>query len=189
MKQGKAVIFSAPSGAGKTTIVRHLLSLEFGLEFSVSATTRLQRGNEINGRDYHFLSVADFKKKIAAGDFIEWEEVYPDNFYGTLQSEIEKIWSKGKHLIFDVDVDGGINLKHHFKEAALSIFVQPPSIKVLEERLRLRQTETETNILQRVEKAGSELTMAKHYDHTLTNEVLKNTLKEAELMVNIFLEG
>ncbi|MDA8714327.1 guanylate kinase [Flavobacteriales bacterium] len=189
MKQGKAVIFSAPSGAGKTTIVRHLLSLDFGLEFSVSATTRLLRGNETNGKDYHFLSVSDFKNKITTDDFIEWEEVYPDHFYGTLKSEINRVWSNGKHLIFDVDVDGGINLKKHFKEAALSIFVQPPSLNVLEERLRLRQTESETNIRQRVAKADTELTMAKHYDHILTNHILQDALKEAELVVGDFLNA
>ncbi len=189
MKQGKAVIFSAPSGAGKTTIVRHLLSLDFDFEFSISATTRLLRGNETNGKDYHFLSVPDFKNKIAADDFIEWEEVYPDHLYGTLKSEINRIWSNGKHVIFDVDVDGGINLKKHFKEAALAIFVQPPSLVVLEERLRSRQTETETNIRQRVEKANTELTMAKHYDHILTNHILEDTLEEAELVVGNFLNA
>ena len=186
---GKVIIFSAPSGAGKTTIVRHLLSLDFDLEFSISATTRLLRGNETNGKDYHFLSVPDFKNKIAADDFIEWEEVYPDHLYGTLKSEINRIWSNGKHVIFDVDVDGGINLKKHFKEAALAIFVQPPSLVVLEERLRSRQTETETNIRQRVEKANTELTMAKHYDHILTNHILEDTLEEAELVVGNFLNA
>ena len=186
---GKLIIFSAPSGAGKTTIVHHLLSKKFGLEFSTSATTREKRDGEVDAKDYYYLSVEDFKNKINNKQFVEWEEVYTDNFYGTLKSEVERIWKKGNNVIFDVDVDGGINLKKHFKEAALAIFVQPPSLVVLEERLRSRQTETETSIRQRVEKANTELTMAKHYDHILTNHILEDTLEEAELVVGNFLNA
>ncbi len=186
---GKAIIFSAPSGAGKTTIVKHLLDLNLGLEFSVSACTREKRKGEVDGKDYYFLSVKDFQDKIKSGDFVEWEEVYTDNFYGTLRSEIERIWASGKHVIFDVDVQGGINLKKYFKDLALSVFVQPPSIDALEQRLRSRETESESSIQRRVGKAGEELTMAPHYDHILINDVLQNALTEAEQVVGKFLNS
>ena len=142
-KKGKCVIFSAPSGAGKTTIVHYLLKQNLGLEFSVSACSRDPRSNEVDGRDYHFLGLEGFKEKIEQDAFVEWEEVYTDNFYGTLKSEIERIWSHGKTVIFDVDVIGGLNIKRIFGEQALAIFVQPPSYDELEARLRKRSTETE----------------------------------------------
>ena len=151
MKEGKLIIFSAPSGAGKTTLVQHLLSKKFGLEFSVSAATRKQRDGEVNEKDYYFLSVEEFKRRISAKDFVEWEEVYTNNFYGTLKSEMERIWEQGKVVIFDVDVIGGLNLKKEFKEDALAIFVKPPSYEELEKRLRGRSTETEEKIKQRMD--------------------------------------
>jgi guanylate kinase len=186
---GKAIIFSAPSGAGKTTIVQHLLGLGLDLEFSISAATRAKRANETDGKDYHFFSVEQFKDQILKHDFIEWQEVYPDHFYGTLRSEIDRIWSSNKHVIFDVDVEGGINLKRYFKSTAISIFVQPPSIDVLEERLRLRKTENESSIRKRMRKADSELTKSSQYDCKLINNELDDTLVEAEAIVRDFLDS
>ena len=153
--KGKCVIFCAPSGAGKTTIVRHLLNCFSELQFSVSACTRSKRENEVNGKDYYFLSVNEFKKRIENNEFIEWEEVYNGNYYGTLKSEIERIWKQGKVVIFDVDLEGGINLKKYFGENALSVFVQPPSVDALEKRLRSRNTESEESLQKRVNKDAS----------------------------------
>ena len=169
---GKCVIFSAPSGAGKTTIVHHLLNQNIGLEFSVSACSRDPRPNEVDGKDYHFLGVDGFKNNIEAGAFVEWEEVYTNNFYGTLKSEIERIWSHGKAVIFDVDVIGGLNIKRIFGEQAIAIFVQPPSYDELESRLRGRSTETEEKIQQRMAKAKNELGFAKDFDCILVNDNL-----------------
>src|ERR1035437_3433186 len=151
--EGNLVIISAPSGAGKTTIVKHLLNSDLNLSFSVSATTRPLRGNETNGEDYFFLSVPEFKKKIDKGEFVEWEEVYTDHFYGTLKSELEKIWAKGCHVLFDVDVKGGINLKKIFGTRSIAIFIMPPSVEELENRLIKRATDTPEKIKTRVEKA------------------------------------
>lgn len=185
---GKCVIFSAPSGAGKTTIVHRLLAMDLGLSFSVSACSRDPRPNEVNGRDYYFLGVEGFKEKIKANDFVEWEEVYRDNFYGTLRSEIERIWDEGNAVIFDVDVVGGLNLKKQFQENALAIFVQPPSYEELEKRLRLRSTETEEKINQRMEKAHKELSFAKEFDHILINDNLEKAVEKAKELVAEFLK-
>ncbi|HLP14147.1 MAG TPA: guanylate kinase [Flavobacteriales bacterium] len=184
----KCIIFSAPSGAGKTTIVRYLLGSNLNLEFSISACSRNKRGNEYHGRDYYFLSIHDFKKKVDNGEFIEWEEVYEDNFYGTLKSEIERIWASGKHVIFDVDVQGGINLKKYFGEKALSVFVMPPSVDALEKRLRDRNTEDEASLKRRVDKAASELTFATGFDVVLLNDDLETACSEAKKIVKAFLE-
>jgi guanylate kinase len=186
---GKAIIFSAPSGAGKTTIVRHLMAIEaFQLAFSVSATSRPQRGNEENGKDYHFLTPDAFLKKAQAGEFIEWEEVYKDQYYGTLKSEIERIWSEGKNVIFDVDVQGGMNLKKIFGDKALSVFVEPPSIEVLTFRLRNRSTESPEKIAMRVNKASSEMKFAEKFDVQLLNDDLSKALVEAENLLHQFLK-
>jgi guanylate kinase len=169
---GKCVILSAPSGAGKTTIVKHLLAQDLGLAFSVSATTRPPRPNEIDGRDYHFLTEKAFKDHVEAGDLVEWEEVYPGRFYGTLRSEVERIWREGHHAIFDIDVIGGLHLKDIYKDQALAIFVSPPSIAVLEQRLRSRGTENEETLNTRVDKARQEMTFASAFDHVLVNDDL-----------------
>ena len=185
---GKSIIFSAPSGAGKTTIVHHLLSKDFGLEFSIYACSRAPRSHEVDGKDYYFLDVETFKKKIEEDAFVEWEEVYSDNFYGTLKSEMQRIWSKGKTVIFDVDVVGGLNLKKEFKDDAMAIFVQPPSFEELENRLRGRSTETEDKIRQRMEKAAKELAFAEEFDHVLVNDNLLEAFKKAEELVKDFLK-
>lgn len=184
---GKCIIFSAPSGAGKTTLVKHLLANELGLQFSISACTRDKRGDEINGKDYYFLDIETFKSKIDSNEFIEWEEVYQDHFYGTLKSEIDRIWKEGKHVIFDVDVIGGINLKKYFGSKALSIFVMPPSMTELEERLRGRGTDTEDRIKNRLAKAKQELIVADQFDKIILNKDLSVAKDEAYELVNDFL--
>jgi guanylate kinase len=187
---GKLVILSAPSGAGKTTIMQHLLEKFPGhLEFSVSATSRPMRKDEAEGVDYYFISVDEFKKRIANDEFIEWEEVYKDNFYGTLKKEIERIWRLGKHVIFDVDVKGGINLKKQFGEKALAIFVMPPSIQHLEDRLKKRETETPESIARRIGKAAEELKTAPHFDKQLLNADLSTAFANAEILVTEFLNS
>lgn len=187
-KNGKCVIFSAPSGAGKTTIVHHLLEQDLGLEFSVSACSRIPRPNEIDGKDYHFLGLEGFKQKIEDKAFVEWEEVYSNNYYGTLKSEMERIWSQGKTVIFDVDVIGGLNIKKQFKENALAIFVQPPSYEELENRLRNRSTETEEKINQRMSKAKKELAFSAEFDVVLINDNLKDACVKAEQLIVSFLK-
>lgn len=184
---GKCIIFSAPSGAGKTTIVHHLLDQNLGLEFSISACSRSPRSHEIDGKDYYFLDVEAFKQKINEDAFVEWEEVYQDNFYGTLKSEMQRIWSKGKAVIFDVDVVGGLNLKKEFGDNALAIFVEPPSYEELENRLRGRSTESEDKIRQRMEKAAKELVFAEKFDHILVNDDLQSAFHSAEELVKKFL--
>lgn len=185
--EGKLIIFSAPSGAGKTTIVHHLLKVFPDLEFSVSACSREMRKGEEYGVDYYFLSVDEFKDKIERGEFVEWEEVYKDNFYGTLRSEVERIWKKGKHVIFDVDVIGGINLKKQFGSNALSVFVMPPSIEHLENRLKSRETETPESIARRMGKAEQELKTANQFDKIILNDKLEHAFEEAERIVEDFL--
>ena len=181
MQGGKAIIFSAPSGSGKTTIVKRLVELNSDLEFSISACTRDRRGRqEEDGKDYHFLSPEDFKSKIDNHKFIEWQEVYSGNFYGTLKSEIDRIWASGKNVIFDVDVKGGLNLKRYFKENALAIFVKVPSVEVLEQRLRTRDTESEDIISRRLFKAEFELTFEDQFDKTLLNQYLDESIQTAQ---------
>lgn len=183
----KAVIFCAPSGSGKTTIVKHLLTVNPNLMFSVSACTRKQRASETNGKDYYFLSVDEFKNRIAQHQFLEYEEVYDGNFYGTLKSEIDRIWTLGKTVVFDVDVVGGLNIKKYFGNNALAVFVKPPNVKVLEERLRYRSTETEETISMRINKAVHELSYENNFECVLLNENLNETLQQAEKLVADFL--
>lgn len=186
---GKLIVFSAPSGSGKTTIVRHLLNqTELNLDFSISATSRESRGKEVNGTDYYFISSEEFKNHIKNEDFIEWEEVYTNNFYGTLKKEIERIWSLGKHVIFDIDVVGGLNIKNQFPQQTLSIFVQPPSISEMERRLRGRNTDSEEKIQERVAKAENELKFAKDFDVILVNDNLEIAKKDAYNLVSNFIK-
>lgn len=188
MVNGKLIIFSAPSGSGKTTIVRHLLkTFPDQLEFSISATSRQKRGVEENGKDYHYLSVEEFKQKIDNKEFLEWEEVYAGVHYGTLKSEVDRIWAKGKNVIFDIDVEGGLNLKKQFGDKALAVFVMPPSIKILEERLNSRSTDTPESIARRVEKAEKELRTADLFDTFILNEVLEEAFAKAEKVVSEFI--
>jgi guanylate kinase len=190
MSTGKAIIFSAPSGAGKTTIVRHLMELtDLRLSFSVSATTREKRDYEVDGKDYYFIAPEDFLRRAKNGEFIEWEEVYNNQYYGTLYSEIERIWSGGGHVIFDLDVVGGLNLKKLLGDKALSVFVKAPSIEVLEERLRKRSTETPEKIEQRVAKAQHEMAYEPRFDRVIVNEQLEVALREAEQCVREFLSA
>lgn len=184
---GKAIIFSAPSGSGKTTIVKHLLEKNTDLGFSISASTRDKRGRtEQNGKDYYFLSPTEFKKKIDSNEFVEWEEVYEGNFYGTLKSEIERIWEEGKNVIFDVDVKGGLNLKKYFGDRALAIFVKVPSLEVLKERLNDRGTETPESLSRRLFKAQFEMGFGDKFDVVLINENLDKSLSEAQKLYDDF---
>ena len=185
--KGKLIIFSAPSGAGKTTIVHHLLKKFPSLSFSISATTREQRGDEVNAKDYYFISKESFLHKIAQKEFVEFEEVYSGTFYGTLRSEIERIWKEGKHVIFDIDVIGGLHLKKKFSEDALAIFVQPPSLEVLIERLTGRGTDLPEKLAERIKKADKELSYADQFDVILKNYDLDTACKEAETLVTAFL--
>lgn len=188
-KQGKLIVFSAPSGSGKTTIVRHLLGIEaLNLEFTISATSREKRGKEINGKDYYFLSTKAFKNKIKNEEFLEWEEVYRDNFYGTLKTEVERIWAQGKNVIFDIDVSGGLRIKRKFPEQTLAVFVKPPSIDELKIRLKKRKTESADKINMRVAKASAELATAPLFDVVVVNDNLENALKEAEQLVSDFIK-
>ncbi|WP_282148567.1 guanylate kinase [Algibacter lectus] len=189
-KQGKLIVFSAPSGSGKTTIVRHLLGVEeLNLEFSISATSRESRGTEIDGTDYYFLSASEFKSKIKNDEFLEWEEVYRDNFYGTLKTEVERIWAKGKNVIFDIDVSGGLRIKRKFPEETLAIFVKPPSIDELKIRLKKRKTESADKINMRVAKASAELATAPLFDVIVVNDTLEHALTEAKALVSDFVNS
>lgn len=189
-KKGKLVIFSAPSGSGKTTIVRRLLEHpNLNLEFSISACSRPQRKNEAHGKDYYFLSQDTFLEKIKNGEFVEWEEVYKDHFYGTLRSEVERIRNKGNHVIFDIDVHGGLNLKKTYDKEALGIFVMPPSVEELEKRLKNRSTDDPDKIKLRIRKAESELKYASLFDRIIHNIDLEKAVKEAEEMVAEFIRS
>ncbi|WP_298893240.1 guanylate kinase [uncultured Psychroserpens sp.] len=188
IKKGKLIVFSAPSGSGKTTIVRHLLKQEeLNLEFSISATSREKRGKEIHGKDYYFLSLKEFKNKIKADEFLEWEEVYRDNFYGTLKTEVERIWAKGKHVIFDIDVSGGLRIKKKFPEETLAIFVKPPDLNELIIRLKERGEESEAKISMRVAKAPAELATAPLFDEIVLNKDLDKALENAYDLVSNFI--
>ncbi|MBI1223143.1 MAG: guanylate kinase [Bacteroidetes bacterium] len=185
----KVIIFSAPSGAGKTTVVRHLLKNRDDLAFSVSATTRLPRQGENDGSDYYFLTTEEFQKRIKEDGFVEWEQVYNGLYYGTLKSEVERLWKAGKVVLFDVDVAGGVNLKKIYGDQALSIFVKPPSLKVLETRLRARATESEDKLNERIEKAGMEMRFEKDFDKVLLNDQLEKTLEDAMELCRKFIDG
>lgn len=188
-KQGKLIVFSAPSGSGKTTIVRHLLAQEdLNLEFSISATSRAPRENEVDGEDYYFMDLKEFKSHIKNEDFLEWEEVYRDNFYGTLNSEVERIWTMGKHVVFDIDVVGGLDIKRIYPEQTLAVFVEPPSIEELKIRLKKRKTESEDRIAMRVAKASIEMATAPQFDHIIVNEDLDTALDEAYHLVKAFIK-
>ncbi|HNV98028.1 MAG TPA: guanylate kinase [Chitinophagales bacterium] len=184
---GKLIIVTAPSGAGKTTIVRHLLATEPNLAFSVSATTRLRRDYEVDGKDYYYMSLEDFRLQVEADAFVEWEEVYPGKCYGTLRSEVERLWDAGLDIIFDVDVKGALNLKNQFPERTLSIFVKPPSVDALAERLLNRGTETPETLATRLERVRYELTFADRFDAVIVNDVLETALREASELVHNFL--
>lgn len=190
MKKGKLIVFSAPSGSGKTTIVRHLLEQEdLNLEFSISCTSRAPRGEEINGKDYYFISLEDFKKHIKNEDFLEWEEVYRDNFYGTLKSEVERIWAEGKNVIFDIDVAGGLRIKRKFPEETIAVFVKPPSIDELKIRLKKRSTESDDKINMRIAKASVELATAPQFDMIIKNYDLDTAKAEATQLVKDFIKS
>jgi len=187
MKKEKLIIIAAPSGSGKTTIVKELLALEdINLEFSISSTTRAKRKNEIDGKDYHFISVSNFKEKIQNNDFIEWEEVYKNVFYGTSKSEIQKLNSKGKNIVFDVDVIGGLNLKAQFPETSVSIFIKPPSLIELKKRLVNRETESKKSIEFRLDKAIKELEYSDKYDFVIINDNLELAIKQVKNIIYQF---
>jgi guanylate kinase len=189
MNKGKLLVFSAPSGSGKTTIVRHLLAQEdLNLEFSISCATREPRGQEVDGKDYYFISWEEFKKHIKAEEFVEWEEVYTNNYYGTLKSEVERIWAKGKNVIFDIDVSGGLRIKHKFPQETLAVFVKPPSVDELKRRLKQRSTESDEKINMRIAKAHVELATAPQFDKIIKNYDLDVAKAEAYELVKSFIQ-
>lgn len=186
---GKMLIFTAPSGAGKTTIVKHLLAtFPERLAFSISATTRPPRSHEVNGRDYYFIEPTEFLHRVKQGDFVEWEEVYPGRYYGTLHSEVARLWAEEKAILFDIDVKGALSLKQAYPTESLAVFVKPPSVEVMFERLRLRSTETAESLATRIERAAEEMTFQNKFDKTLVNNVLEDTLIQAEKIVADFLQ-
>lgn len=188
MQKGKLLVFSAPSGSGKTTIVRHLLAQEdLNLEFSISCATREPRGQEVDGKDYYFISWEEFKKHIKAEEFVEWEEVYTNNYYGTLKSEVERIWAKGKNVIFDIDVSGGLRIKSKFPQETLAVFVKPPSVDELKRRLKQRSTESDEKINMRIAKAHVELATAPQFDKIIKNYDLDVAKQEAYELVKSFI--
>ena len=189
-EQGKLIVFSAPSGSGKTTLVKHLLTQQLlPLAFSISATSRKPRSGEIDLKDYYFLSPEKFEEAIKQNAFIEYEEVYKNTFYGTLKSELKRIWESGKHVLFDIDVIGGLNIKKQFPEVTLAVFVQPPSLKELEQRLRSRATETEDKIQQRLAKSAQELEYVNQFDHCLINDDLEVAKKQVVQLVKDFIDS
>lgn len=187
MKNGKIIIFSAPSGSGKSTLIGHLLKRFPQLEFSISATSRAPRGSEVNGKEYYFLSNEEFKNKVAAGEFVEWEEVYAGTCYGTLRSELKRIWDKGHVIVFDVDVKGGVNLKKIFGDDALSIFIMPPSVEELRRRLEKRGTDAPETIAKRVAKAEEEITYAPLFDKIVVNDSLETAIADAIRITESFI--
>ena len=189
MKQGKLFVFSAPSGSGKTTLVRHLLAQDIPLGFSISATSRQARGAEIEGTDYHFLSLSDFKQNIARDAFVEYEEVYSGVFYGTLKSELERLWKLGKHVLFDIDVKGGLRIKEQYPKQTLAIYVKPPSKEAIEERLRGRGTENEDAIKTRLSRTEEELSFAPRFDIIIINDDLDKAKKEVVRLVQAFINS
>lgn len=184
---GKCIIVSAPSGAGKTTIVHALMKQISALSFSISACSRKPRENEKDGEDYFFIGPEEFKKRISEQAFVEWEEVYPEHYYGTLKSEVEKLWKQGKVVVFDVDVVGGLNLKKKFGENALALFIQPPNLTVLGQRLRSRNTETEVRVQQRLKKADWEIEQSSNFDHVILNDVLPLAIDKAVKLATHFI--
>jgi guanylate kinase len=187
-KNGKLIVFSAPSGSGKTTLVRYLLEQDIPFGFSISATSRLPRGAEQDGVDYYFLTEATFREKIAQNAFLEYEEVYSGTFYGTLRTEVERLWASAKHVLFDIDVVGGLNIKQQFPEECLALFVQPPSLEELEKRLRGRGTDSEETIQQRLAKAKEELAYAPQFDRVIVNDNLETAQQEVRKAIEEFLQ-
>ncbi len=187
MEKGKLLIFSAPSGSGKSTLVQHLLSVIDTIRFSISATSRPPRGKEVNCKEYYFFGVEDFKKKIQNDEFVEWEEVYENRYYGTLKSEVERLRNLGFHVVFDVDVIGGLNIKKHYGDEALSVFIMPPSVEVLHDRLRKRGTDSEEDIHVRLEKAVYELTFADKFDVRIVNDDLEKAKEETVRVISNFI--
>jgi guanylate kinase len=186
---GKLIVISAPSGSGKTSIVRQVLASDLNLEFSVSACSRSPRDNEVHGKDYYFLSAEEFRNKIDQGEFIEWEEVYTGNYYGTLKSEVERIWKKGNHVIFDVDVVGGLNIKKQFPENCLAIFIKAPSVTELEKRLRGRSTDSEETIKSRLQKADHEISFAPLFDEIIVNINLEEAVRQTRDIIREFIHS
>ena len=184
---GKAILFSAPSGCGKTTIIKELMQYFDCFDFSISATSRAPRGEEVDGRDYYFLSREEFMRRVERDEFLEWEEVYQGTCYGTLKSEVERIWDKGGVIVFDVDVNGGRNIKKYFGDDALSIFVLPPSMEVLEQRLRSRGTDSEEAIVKRLARSAEELKQAPQFDVTIVNDDLQRAVQETRTTIERFL--
>lgn len=190
LNQGKLIVFSAPSGSGKTTIVHHLLNQkQLNLDFSISATSREKRGAEVDGKDYYFISPEEFRNHIDNDDFVEFEEVYSNNYYGTLKSELDRIWEEGKHAIFDIDVIGGLRIKKKYPERTLSVFVKTPSLTEMERRLRARKTDSEEKIRERIAKAQKEIGFAKEFDRILINDDLETAKEEAVNLVRSFIEA
>ena len=188
-QQGKMFIFTAPSGAGKTTIVRHLLDTYDFLDFSISATTRDMRAHEVDGKDYYFLTPEEFRTKVDNDEFIEWEEVYEDQYYGTLKSEVDRVWESGKHIVFDIEVKGATNIKQLYGDKCHAIFIKPPSIEILIERLTNRKTESDSSLKKRIARVKREMTYQDSFDAILVNDLLKVAFKEVEFMAETFVYG